>query len=96
VFVSAVSIWEIAIKLALGKLDLRDTPMDRVVAAITASGFNELPITALHAAEVAALPRHHSDPFDRLLVAQARFNDLTLVTEDHWIERYDVQTIGAA
>lgn len=96
VYVSAVSVWEIAIKHSLGKLDLQRTTGERLVESIAACGFTELPITAYHAARVAALPWHHGDPFDRLLVAQAQYNDLTLVTEDKQIKRYEIQTIGAA
>jgi PIN domain nuclease of toxin-antitoxin system len=93
VYVSSVSIWEISIKQSLGKLELQTTG-ERLVESIAACGFIELPITASHAARVAVLPWHHADPFDRLLVAQARFSDLTLVTEDERIKRYGIETIG--
>ena len=68
VFVSAASIWEIAIKARLGKIEA-DAAF--LVDAIESSGFQELPVSAHHAAAVAKLPLHHSDPFDRLLLAQA-------------------------
>jgi PIN domain nuclease of toxin-antitoxin system len=70
VFVSAASIWEIAIKVGIGKLD---TNIDDVVAGIEASGFEELPVLSRHAVLVASLPAVHRDPFDRLLVAQAMY-----------------------
>lgn len=85
-FVSAVSIWEIAIKSSLGKLRARATPS----VTARAFGYRPLPITWQHAEAVGALPFHHGDPFDRLLVAQARLEGLTLVTADRMIARYDV------
>jgi PIN domain nuclease of toxin-antitoxin system len=94
-FVSAASIWEIAIKLSIGKLKLRGGIPDRIVDDLTAYGFSEIPVTAHHAAEVRTLPWHHSDPFDRLLIAQARHEGLTLVTVDSRISRYDVKTMDA-
>jgi PIN domain nuclease of toxin-antitoxin system len=93
VYVSAVSIWEIAIKQSLGKLEIQSTTGERLVESITACGFIELPVTAYHAARVATLPWHHADPFDRLLVAQAQYSDLTLVSDDEKIQRYEVQTL---
>ncbi len=85
VFVSAASIWEIAIKARLGKIDA-DT--DALVAAIDESGFVELPVLATHAAAVARLPLLHADPFDRLLVAQAIAEPLRLLTADAALEPY--------
>src|SRR5207244_9706970 len=75
VFVSAATASEAAIKGALGRLRYPDT----IQAGIDASGFAELPITVSHAERAARLPRHHSDPFDRMLVAQAQAEDLMLV-----------------
>lgn len=93
VFVSAASIWEIAIKSALGKLDVKPT---LAVDGIAASGFAELAIRASHAAAVSGLPPIHRDPFDRLLVAQAITEPLRLVTADATLERYPalVQVVG--
>ena len=85
VFVSAASIWEIAIKAALGKI-AADVPV--LAEAIAESGFAELPVRAHHAARVARLPMHHADPFDRLLVAQAVTEPLRLVTADGALARY--------
>lgn len=85
VFVSAASIWEIAIKVGLGKLK---ADVARVHAGIEASGFLELAVRGAHAAAVAGLPAHHRDPFDRLLVAQAISEPLGLLTADPQLSRY--------
>jgi PIN domain nuclease of toxin-antitoxin system len=89
VYVSAASAWEVVIKTALGRLSLDDLFETHVVAA----GFDPLPISFAHAAEVGRLPPLHADPFDRMLVAQARVEGLTLVTHDKTLARYDVPTI---
>ncbi|MFU8840693.1 MAG: type II toxin-antitoxin system VapC family toxin [Nitriliruptoraceae bacterium] len=86
VHVSAVSVWELAIKRRLGRL--RDADGIDLAAAITESGFSELPVTGQHAAETEALPDIHRDPFDRLLIAQSLVEDLTLVTRDDRIRSY--------
>ncbi|MGH7578564.1 MAG: type II toxin-antitoxin system VapC family toxin [Gemmatimonadales bacterium] len=91
VFVSAASAWEVAIKIGIGRL----RPARTVEQAAEESGFLELPITFRHAARVAGLPAHHRDPFDRLLVAQAEIEGLTLVTRDPVFERYAVERIEA-
>jgi PIN domain nuclease of toxin-antitoxin system len=88
--VSAVSIWEATIKSGLGKLSL---PLDRIEAIIDDAGFSELPVVFAHALEVRHLPLLHRDPFDRLLIAQARHERLTLVTRDPDIRRYPVDTL---
>jgi PIN domain nuclease of toxin-antitoxin system len=85
VFVSAASIWEAAVKIGLGKLD---APAGDLVAAIAASGFAELPVRARHAIRVSVLPALHRDPFDRLLVAQAVDEALTLLTADATLAPY--------
>jgi PIN domain nuclease of toxin-antitoxin system len=85
VYVSAVSIWEIAIKARLGRIDA-DAAF--LADAIDSSGFIELPVTAHHAAAVAKLPLHHTDPFDRLLVAQAFLEPLRFVTADGMLAAY--------
>lgn len=89
VWVSAASGWEVAIKRALGRLELRQ-PFASMVAA---SEFVELPITLSHAEEIASLPPHHADPFDRMLIAQARVERATIVTHDRHFSLYDVPTI---
>lgn len=91
VFVSAATAWEIAIKVALGRLRTTRTVED----AVRESGFEELPVTFRHAAGVTRLPPHHRDPFDRLLVAQATVDGLTLVTRDPVFAAYLVPTIRA-
>ena len=85
VYVSAVSIWEIAIKARLGKIHAQP---DELVQAIESSGFVELPVRALHAAGVASLPLHHADPFGRLLIAQALSEPLKLLTADPRLSQY--------
>jgi len=85
VFVSAASIWEVSIKSALGKLKADPRA---VLAAIEPSGFNLLAITGEHAAKVAELPRHHDDPFDRILVAQAAVEPMVLLTNDQALRDY--------
>ncbi len=86
VFVSAASVWEIAIKRATGKLAFSQP----VVPAIDGHGFSHLPIALEHAEWAGSLPALHRDPFDRILVAQAQMEGLTLVTVDEEILRYQV------
>ena len=78
IFVSAVSLWEIWLKQSLGKLRLPEDFEERLAGEL----FESLPLTAAHAREVALLPWHHRDPFDRMLIAQARAADLKFVTAD--------------
>ena len=85
VFVSPMSLWEIAIKSRLGKIV---ADVDAVRQAALDSGFDPLPFTLTHAAEVARLPDHHRDPFDRALVAQARIEPLRLLTHDDIVAMY--------
>jgi PIN domain nuclease of toxin-antitoxin system len=85
VFVSAASIWEVSIKSALGKLN---ADPKEVASAVEPAGFYHLPISAEHAAAVAELPPIHKDPFDRLLVAQARAEQMTLLTDDDMLGGY--------
>lgn len=84
-YVSAASIWEASIKIAIGKLNAVSGDL---AAAIEASGFLELPVLARHAALVSTLPSHHTDPFDRLLVAQAIHEPMHLLTADKQLKRY--------
>jgi PIN domain nuclease of toxin-antitoxin system len=85
VYASAASIWEISIKSALGKLE---ADPNEVTAGVEPAGFNHLPIVAGHAAKVVELPPIHKDPFDRLLVAQARFEPMILLTDDEVLAGY--------
>ena len=91
VFVSSASVWEIAIKRALGTLA---APTD-LEPGIAHQGFSALPITFHHAEVAGALPRHHADPFDRMLIAQAQSEALTLVTRDDRMGLYGVTMIEA-
>jgi PIN domain nuclease of toxin-antitoxin system len=91
VYVSAASAWEVAIKTGLGRLQ----PTRTVEQAASESGFLELPITFRHAERVTALPPHHRDPFDRMLVAQAAVEELILVTRDPVFARYGLGVIEA-
>jgi len=86
VHVSAVTPWEIAIKQSVGKLAGPEDLAERV----RDSQFTSLPITAGHGVRAGRLPEHHRDPFDRILVAQAQIEGMTLVTRDKWIHAYDV------
>ena len=88
VLISAASIWEMAIKMRLGKLSIQEELQGVLDALIDRAGFSELHVTARHAAAVARLPVHHSDPFDRLLVAQALEEGCTLVTADRALVSY--------
>lgn len=85
VLVSAASIWEAAIKAGLGKLDV---DAEKLAAGIEASGFAEMPIRAGHGLVAAALPPHHRDPFDRMLVAQAMTEPAHLLTADSLLSAY--------
>ncbi len=85
-WVSTVSFWELAIKQAVGKID----PTLRIEPAMKTYGFAELPISSKYASAVRALPMLHGDPFDRMLVAQAMVEGLTLVTSDRRLAGYAV------
>lgn len=91
VFVSAATAWEIAIKQTLGKLD---APSD-LERQIEVNRFEPLSITIGHAYSAGTLPRHHDDPFDRMLVAQAMAEHLTVVTRDARMDLYGVSTLSA-
>lgn len=94
-YLSAASAWEIAIKHALGKLRLPEPPLTYVPARVATLGVQPLPIDQQHALHVATLPLHHRDPFDRLLIAQAQLDDLSILTSDPLFDAYDVATITA-
>jgi PIN domain nuclease of toxin-antitoxin system len=90
VHVSAVSIWEVEIKRALGRLRVRDDLAVRVAEELEA-----LPVTFAHAVRAGRLPRLHADPFDRMLVAQAQLESMALVTSDREVAQYDVPVLPA-
>lgn len=92
VHISAATVWELSIKAALGKLDLDDADL---VEEIEANGFIELPMTARHSQAAATLPRHHDDPFDRMLIAQAQVEGLTIVTRDLAFRAYGITIVPA-
>lgn len=89
VLLSAATVWEIAIKRAIGRLEVPDDLFE----ATDGEEFGELPITGAHALAAGGLPRHHDDPFDRMLIAQARAESLTLVTVDARFPQYEVQLL---
>jgi PIN domain nuclease of toxin-antitoxin system len=90
IFVSAASIWELAIKRALGKLGFSRS----IVDAVSELGFEILPVTGTHAEHAGGLPRHHNDPFDRMLIAQAYLEGMVLGTQDRRMRPYGVATLG--
>ncbi|SCL37989.1 PIN domain nuclease, a component of toxin-antitoxin system (PIN domain) [Micromonospora pallida] len=90
VYVSSATIWEVAIKQAMGKIKEPNDLPER----IRNSGFRELPITAEHAIVAGRLPLIHRDPFDRMLIAQALCADLTLVSRDVEVRKYDVALLA--
>jgi PIN domain nuclease of toxin-antitoxin system len=91
VYVSAASAWEMAIKASLGKLRTTRRP----AVAVEEAGFRELPVSFAHAEAVRALPRHHRDPFDRLIIATAHVEGWSVLTNDRQFARYDVELIDA-
>ena len=90
ILVSAATVWEIAIKRAIGKLSF-DRP---IVAAVLALGFEILPVAGVHAEHAGGLPSHHDDPFDRLIIAQAYLEGMVLGTQDRRMRPYGVATLG--
>jgi PIN domain nuclease of toxin-antitoxin system len=89
IFVSAASTWEIAIKKSLGKLESPDD----LLKQIKVNQFKSLPIDLEETLVVETLPTYHQDPFDRILIAQAQFFDLTIITRDRQFEFYDVKIL---
>ncbi len=90
VHVSAATIWEIAIKARLGKVQPGTKHVDQEIAA---NHFSELGISARHALAAGNLPLHHDDPFDRMLIAQAQLEELTIVTHDNGFAAYKVDIL---
>lgn len=91
VWVSAATVWEMSIKAALGKLSVPDD----LSVQLERNQFDVLPVGLMHALAVRTLPAHHADPFDRMIVAQAQQEDLTVVTRDANIRRYGVRVLRA-
>ena len=92
-YLSAVSSWEIIIKAGAGKLVLPERPAEFVTRAMQLMSMQSLDITHLHALAVDALPNHHGDPFDRMLIAQALSEQMTLLTADRVFQKYKVDLI---
>lgn len=92
-FLSAASSWEIAIKYNLGRLPLPEPPERYVPERIRSSAVTAMPVEHAHALAVAALPDHHRDPFDRILIAQAIVEGMPIVTADRAMADYDVEVI---
>jgi PIN domain nuclease of toxin-antitoxin system len=93
VFISPATYWEIAIKVRTGKYALAGSYLNFVQHNIDANDFDILPIEVKHTAVVAVLPFHHRDPFDRLLIAQALVEDLTLVSNESLFDSYGVKRL---
>lgn len=91
-FISVASLWEIGIKMSLGKLELRIT-LDELVKIILESGFAILPINQIHVIKNSELNFFHKDPYDRILIAQALIEDLEIITSDTTFLNYPVNTI---
>ena len=88
-FISAASIWEISIKQKLGKLQIPANYIEE----LKKEGFQELPVSWDHCSLVSVLPLIHRDPFDRLLIAQSKLENLTLISADEMIKQYDISVI---
>ena len=96
ILLPAASTWEIAIKWAIGKLELPGDPEDVIGEMMSQTGVTPLPILHSHTLRVATLPHHHHrDPFDRLLVAQAQLAGVPLITADPQVANYDIEVIEA-
>ncbi len=92
-FLSAVTSWEVAIKTAAGKLELPEPPGSYVPSRMVRQGLRPLPVSHQHALAVFGLPAHHKDPFDRLLIAQALLENLTVLTADRRFGEYEVAIV---
>ena len=90
---SVASGWEISIKYALGKLELPDDPVKYLPMRLSSNRMQLLPILLHHVLAVGALPQHHRDPFDRVLIAQAQQEGLTIITADQAFRRYEVDLL---
>lgn len=95
VWFSVASLWEMGIKVSIGKLSLPEPINHYVSSRMTQLGARSLEITATHALQVTALPMYHRDPFDRMLIAQAQIEDMTLVSADSIFRQYEVPLLWA-
>src|SRR5262245_32150121 len=96
VWVSAVSAWEIVIKAMTGRLAVKEPPEVWIPREMERQAFQSLSISTTHALAIRSLPKHHRDPFDRMLVAQAKSEGLTIVTSDSMFARYDIAVLDAS
>jgi PIN domain nuclease of toxin-antitoxin system len=94
-FLSAASSWELSIKVGIGKLALPEPPARFILDRLVRDGVTPLPVQHHHAVAVADLPLHHRDPFDRLLIAQARTERVTFLTADRLLQAYEVDLLLA-
>ncbi len=93
VFVSAASVWEIATKFRLGKLVIAEPIANDIEKSVTSQNFLGLPVTLLHAQTAGSLPGPHADPFDRMLIAQAMLEELTLISNETLFDAYGVKRL---
>jgi len=93
IFLSSASVWELSIKSSIGKIKFFVRLEEIISTAMNVYDFKHLPITIQHSLEVAKLPLHHRDPFDRVLIAQARVENMVLITCDSYMKQYDVNVI---
>ncbi|NCR10438.1 MAG: type II toxin-antitoxin system VapC family toxin [Microcystis aeruginosa LG13-11] len=96
IWFSVASVWEMGIKVSIGKLPLPEPIDDYISTRMTQLGAKSLEINAAHALRVATLPLHHRDPFDRILIAQAQIEKMTLVSADSTFNLYEVSLLWAA
>ena len=93
IYLSAASSWELSIKMRMGKLNFPGPPATVVPAFMAKQGLRSMAVTHLHAVKVYDLPSHHSDPFDRLIVAQAMVEEMTVLTSDRIFEKYPIDMV---
>ncbi len=93
IYLSTASVWEMAIKCSLGKLELNQSVEQFVTSQLAFNNFKLLDLSFRHIARVESLPNHHGDPFDRLLITQAQTDGLTLVSKDAAFKQYDVSRL---
>lgn len=95
IYMSVASAWEIVIKYRIGKLEIPLEPSEYIPDRLAALGHFSLPITQTHVLAIGHLPDHHQDPFDRVLIAQAQVERMTLVTADKLLELYEIPIVWA-
>ncbi len=93
IYLSSASVWELSIKIIIGKLKLKKDLNKFIAENIARYGYIPIPVTILHALAIAKLPEIHKDPFDRMLVAQASVEKMKIITSDGYIGKYNVKTV---